>query len=126
MVYYTTNNLKFNKIMIIINNETYVSLEIDKLLKQAGFNLKCRIIQIKIGEFKRLPTLAVAQKWLREMTIWQVEAICVYKEHKKLYSYCVFHDEYKNQILEEDFKTYEEAVEAGIKKVLELILNKIK
>ena len=122
-------------------HETYVSLETAKLLKQLGFDWPC----LEVWNDEKLttwyepktntwwnnlevvysaPTLAIAQKWIRDITDYQVEAICVYKEHKKKYSYAVYLGEYNNEILEEDFDSYELALEAGIKKCLEMILTK--
>lgn len=114
------NNLKFNKIMIIINNEVYVSFELIKLLKQAGFNLECRLVQVKIGEFEHLPTLAVVQKWLREVKHEYVE---VHPIVNKWY-YSIHRSNFGHYYRDKQFKTYEEAQEASIKKVLEIILEK--
>ena len=133
--------------MEIANHEHYVSLEIANLLKEAGFDWKCRGIYVldsendpkyifstanftntskEIEGYIRLsaPTLEVAQRWLREI---KGIFICTTPEIKDYYATWNFYicDEqglfYEN---EDCFLTYEEAQEAGIKKALELILEK--
>ena len=52
--------------MVNILNEVYVSEETLKLLKEAGFDWDCRKIQVRLGVFDSRPTLAVAQKWIRD------------------------------------------------------------
>lgn len=121
-------------------HESYCSLETAKMLKEAGFDWDCRGIRVLDSEndpepvfstatFKYhgtevegyiklpAPTLDVAQRWLREVkdeyVVIEIVAPSVYKV----------------SILGRDctsksFKTYEEAQEAGIKKALELILEK--
>jgi len=124
-----------------INNEYYVSLELAKLLKAAGFDweteyayvdeLFCPMRSfssnfnswgIKIHEFVSAPTLDVAQRWLREV---------------KGYSIYPTYGGYKIYVLDINDSagfsrtyglnsnlTYEEAQEVGEKKALEIILEK--
>lgn len=134
------------------NHEYYVSLEVAKLLKQAGFDWEiydgyiiyedgagftiefqsphnfngdnCDLF-INYGGHKEVlsrPTLDVAQRWLREVKEIEVNTLCVYINNVKKYSYSVFEGKYNNERIEEGFDTYEEAQEAGIKKALEIIL----
>ena len=136
-----------------INHETYVSFEVAKLLKEAGFDWKqysfynSKGILIngtfaanwndKIwyidGNKVTAPTLNVAQRWLREVKecaviveTHNVQAACV-----SAYVYCIYPTdaahpcEHINGFAEEQcFDTYEEAQEAGIKEALEMISEK--
>jgi len=135
----------------MINHECYVSLEVAKLLKQAGFDWPCNhaiccdcthypnlkegdVLEYNYLECSELmegkkphmllcPTLDVAQRWLREVKEIEVNTLCVYINNVKKYSYSVFEGKYNNERIEEGFDTFEEALEAGIKKVLEIILE---
>ena len=138
--------------METINRECYVSLEVAKLLKQAGFDWPThysydlylystegekRVIDGFAPTFcnehnglASMPTLEVAQRWLREV---KGIHICVKADAASInckYFVAVIisdtkwgnvQDENKKSIL---FNTYEEAQEAGIKKALEIILEK--
>jgi hypothetical protein len=68
------------------------------------------------------PTLAVAQRWLRE--IHQLE-ITVYSVSQESWHWHITkpHQDFKEGIYEEDFYTYEEALEDGIKEGLLLLLG---
>ena len=134
--------------MEAMNHEYYVSLEVAKLLKEAGFDWEVNHSYPNIsaldnscsgymedlsfyhnlndGKYGGLSvsTLEVAQRWLREVKEIEVNVLCVYIDHIKKYSYTTFTNEYKHEIIDEGFDTYEEAQEAGIKKALELILKK--
>ena len=131
--------------MVEQNHEYYVSLEIAKLLEKAGFDWSCR------GYYDRqtlrfnfvwdhngkgastqcsAPTLDVAQRWLRE-----VKGIHICVKPNEASSNCKYfvtvivndtkwgniQDDNRKTIM---FDTYEEAQEAGIKKALEMILEK--
>ena len=142
-------------------HERYVSLETAKLLKQAGFDWKCRGIYVldsendpeyvfstanftntskEIEGYIRFsaPTLDVAQRWLREVKNYyvsvDVDCDSIWVFYTVRY---VFHDgdKYNASYIWEDtemnivkhrriFDNFEEAQEAGIKKALELILEK--
>ena len=148
-------------------HETYVSLEVAKLLKQAGFDWEC-ISAYREGELyyysensKGLivmnfnnapeymnqysaPLLSIAQKWLRE-----VKGIIISSDARDVnyikYNATIhaIYEERNPELHIEDvgtihfipyglickgitefYDTYEEALEAGIKKCLELILEK--
>ena len=112
----------------IILCEDYVSFEVAKLLKEKGFNEKCRTfyndktlkityIDSPISNEKPFnlcllaPTLQMAMKWLREV-------------HKQLINVWYDGDTWSSEIyrtIEEDFclvghfQSYEEAAEAAIK-----------
>ena len=130
--------------MEIANHEHYVSLEIANLLKEAGFDWKCRGIYVldsendpeyifstanftntskEIKGYIRLsaPTLDVVQRWLRETQKYQVAVL-----PNGLKGYVALCFLYKEPITQsfEHYSTYEEALEVGIKKVLEIVLEK--
>ena len=132
--------------METVNHEYYVSLEVAKLLKEAGFNWKCDKIHfcyieddhmwnledndkqvnrvLKLDYCLLAPTLDVTQRWLREVKNIEVNVLCVYIGDDKKYSYTVFEGKYDHELIDEGFDTYEEAQESGIKKALEIILEK--
>lgn len=128
-------------------HETYVSLETARLLKEAGFNWEIRSLYDEQNYFvcslygdwnnvticKSAPTLDVAQRWLREVKecavivmTHNVQAACV-----TAYVYCIYPTngvhpcKHVNGFAEDQcFDTYEQALEAGIKKALEIISEK--
>ena len=103
--------------MTTVNHECYVSLEVAKLLKEAGF------------DWEIMSTLDVAQRWLREVKDIDLyifpttnnKRVCVYEWGIKTFGRALLVEgqPYTNQ-----YETYEEAQEAGIKKTLEMILEK--
>jgi hypothetical protein len=114
--------------------ESYVSLETAKLLKKAGFDLDC--IGIYIGdafidagyknmrngtnlEMLRAPSLAVAQRWLREEKK-------IYLHTTGIGPYSAYLDSFAagGVHLTDWFDSYEEALESGIKKCLTTLVNK--
>lgn len=144
-------------------HETYVSLETARLLKQAGFDWKCRTYWVEAdksketasvlpakpilysglhplstrnyyetifldwnnfkGEFEfyySAPTLAITQRWLREVKRKHIEASPENDEYTE-WLFCIYNSD---SIAYTGYKTYEEAIEAGIKKALEIILEK--
>ena len=141
------------------NHEYYVSLEVAKLLKEAGFDWECKtwtqwhlpVIEdgdspgliergtdpkytMPISETYPRPTLAVAQKWLREVKGWDV-FVRELERHKKQkedgaweYPYfCELHDKHGKYDTfagyTDGFYKYEEAQEEGIQHCLYLILD---
>ena len=149
--------------MEVVNHECYVSLEVAKLLKEAGFNWKCEYAYMPSTEmgnvpFKHFhnrtnynelqyeiysaPTLDVAQRWLREVKGWilethyfgeeffgddevDIESDLLRKYPNKSFYMCYGYFE-NCMYIEEDGNTYEDSLEAGIKKCLELILKENK
>jgi hypothetical protein len=128
--------------MKTINHEYYVSYEIAKLLKELGFDWECNYHYTNSNMlchgfcnndpiFKVImsaPTLDVAQRWLREEKLYNVLVDTGgYKNYEYFIDYhgvkegpnYPFHEYNHNLIC----NTYEEALEAGIKKTLELILG---
>lgn len=142
--------------METINHKCYVSLEIAKLLKEAGFDWECReyyynfittgwslnfddnFVNWNSWSEQRIsaPTLDVAQRWLREIKHLDISIHYDPTIKSQPYVYFIYDVEEKfNDILgiispvthsysDGYFYTYEEAQEAGIKKTLEIILQK--
>ena len=131
--------------METMNHEYYVSSEIAKLLEKAGFDWEIKTFYFNnelhetiLGEAKNhnfseayisAPTLEVAQRWLREVKDIDVYIFpttntkreCVYEWGIKTFGRALWVEgqPYTNQ-----YETYEETQEAGIKKTLEMILEK--
>ena len=136
--------------METVNYEVYVSLEVAKLLKDAGFDWKQYsfynskgilmngafaanwndICYMDGGYSSKVsaPTLEVAQRWLREvknirLLVETGPELYIVESYTLAYGYwtptCLLHD----GIEYERFYTYEKALEAGIKKALEIILK---
>ena len=138
--------------METINHECYVSLEVAKLLKELGFDWECREYYYNFTttgwslsfddnfvnwnswseQYISAPTTEVAQRWLREIKGIEVYAHVFYDSREMLneldvYVYEVNHitKHIEDYISSYDiYHTYEEAQEAGIKKVLEIISEK--
>ena len=117
-------------------HEIYVSLEVAKLLKQAGFDWVCpdkyerNIIACRYEDYEK-PTLSVAQKWLREVKGVEVYAHVFYDSYNMsdgwdVYVYEVNHitKQIEDWIMSYDvYRSYEEAQESGIKKCLTILLE---
>ena len=119
-------------------HETYVSLEVAKLLKEVGFDWECshwigddgslwitdretnNLSPENKERFLHCPSLAVAQKWLREVKGYYLGI--VYSSLYEKWYVSLPNSLGQETILEND--TYESALEAGIKKCLTLILEK--
>ena len=134
-----------------INHEYYISLEVAKLLKEAGFDWKCRGIYVldsendpeyifstanftntskEIEGYIRLsaPTLEIAQRWLRVVKQIHLYVRPILDEHKYVVTVVVddltWGQVNDNNGTSKRFNTYEEAQEMGIKKAIEIILEK--
>ena len=123
--------------MKTIDHECYVSYEVAKLLKEAGFDWdtynaynnkgifagknRSLITWNHFSNYYSAPTLEVAQRWLRETQKYQIAVL-----PNGLKGYAALCFLYKEPITQpfEHYSTYEEALEIGIKKVLEIILEK--
>lgn len=128
------------------NHEYYVSLEVAKLLKEAGFkwfinsayrdgvlmhqgNLLCDNFNGKQyenaarHEFFSAPTLDIAQRWLREVHHLHI-TIFSSSQESWMFRITKPHQKLEDGIYGEDYYTYEEALESGIKRALETILEK--
>ena len=131
--------------METVNHECYVSLEVAKLLKKAGFDWECKMIHfcyveddymwnledndkkarsiLKLDYCLLAPTLDVAQRWLREVRHLHI-TIFSSSQESWMFRITKQHQSLEDGVYEEDYYTYEEAQEAGIKKALEMILEK--
>lgn len=130
--------------METLNHEYYTSLEVNKMLKEAGFDWEvntCRYNSSpdKVSNNGRLafnfngyafqnnaisaPTLDIAQRWLREVHHLHI-TIFSSSQESWMFRITKQHQSLEEGVYGEDFYTYEEAQEAGIKKALELILEK--
>ena len=131
--------------MEIANHEYYVSLEVAKLLKEVGFDWKCNGVFLsedgtqyafikadavcdnnnsKYNPYNiSAPTLDVSQRWLRETHNLHI-TIFSSSQESWMFRITKPYEKLENGVYGEDFYTYEEAQEAGIKKALELILEK--
>ena len=123
-------------------HESYVSLETARLLKEAGFDWECSHWYSLDGSqwltdretnnlspenkkrFIHCPSLAVCQRWLRESKGIAVNVYsCLIPETGyKWYLRCVDMKQ-RDVWYKYMYKSYEEALETGIKKVLEIILD---
>lgn len=123
-------------------HESYVSLEVAELLKKAGFDWSThysydlylyntegekRVIDGFASTFcnehnglASMPTIEVAQRWLRE--VMKIEVFV--EPFIGFYKYVVEELKENGIYSEGRSESYEEALEAGIKKALELILEK--
>lgn len=145
--------------METINHEYYVSLEVAKLLKEAGFdwkqysfyNSKSTLVNgtfaanwnDKIwyidGSKVSAPTLDIAQRWLRKVKNCYVSVVAdcdsvgvfyitriIYYDTNNNYNVTYVWEKTKLERVKHRmiFNNYEEALEAGIKKALEIILEK--
>ena len=137
--------------METMNHECYVSLEVAKLLKDAGFDWECKEYYYNFAttgwslsfddnfvnwnswseRYISATTLDVAQKWLRENKDFDINVLTDFDSVKRLYyvRYVVKDGHYKTYYISNNrsyvyFNTYEEAQETGIKKALEMILEK--
>jgi len=131
--------------MTTVSHECYVSLEVAKLLKEVGFDWECREYYYNFTttgwslsfddnfvnwnnwseQYKSAPTLDIAQRWLREVKGWEAQVAYGFDEdgHKTYVTECGNpKGDLENYIVY--FSTYEEALEACIKRALELILEK--
>lgn len=137
--------------METINHEYFASLEVAKLLKQAGFDWKCKSLYDSQDNYNGItftpslknwnvsnkldysaPTLDAAQRWLREVKdIWCEVTICFVMEDAlmktKYHVQCISTDYNNSEMIDchnIETDTPEEALEAGIKQALEIILEK--
>ena len=111
---------------ITYQHEVYVSEETLKLLKEAGFDWACRKIQVRLGVFDSRPTLAVAQKWIRDVCGTD---ICVHAFRNNSYRPVI--NKYDNDGGGKDYtdyeniwlNTYEDALSYGITRYLNILLK---
>ena len=118
--------------------ESYVSRDTARMLKEAGFDEVCRSAYYATGNsavmyernsmlspgYVSRPTQALAARWLREVHHY---AICVWfsKDHEKWF---YAHGDMDNMVFDTNynisefiFDSYEEAFEAGLQEAIKLI-----
>ena len=142
--------------METINHECYVSLEVAKLLKEAGFDWECKEYYYNFAttgwslsfddnfvnwnswseRYISAPTLDVAQRWLREVKQLDISIHYDSTIKSQPYAYSIYDVEEKfddifgiispvtHSYSDGYFYKYEEVQEVGIKKALEIILEK--
>lgn len=113
--------------------ETYVSLETAKLAKEKGFNVFCTHyyhLEYNIGELQTTerkfqylnsdhdnlitaPTQSLLQKWLREKFFIHI-AITSNSQESWQFHICIPNKYKLGDVYEEDFSSYEEALEVGL------------
>ena len=126
-----------------INHEYYVSIEVAKLLKEAGFDWECpdkyerSIMACRYEDYEK-PTIEVAQRWLREVKHLDISIHYDPTIKSQPYAYFIYDVEEKfddifgiispvtHSYSDGYFYTYEEAQEAGIKKAVEILLKEEK
>lgn len=131
---------------LIMEHEPHVSLDTANLLKQAGFDWNCQGFYkenvfysgsieycsnyyYQESVYVKAPSLYVAQRWLREVKNIDINILVESISGRKQYLVSIWfnissNSSYDNIILDNRYTTYEQALEAGIKKVLEIILEK--
>jgi len=118
--------------------EDYVSLEVAKLLEQAGFNAECNhayfngtLVDYTMfgfclgGELINAPTIQMVAKWLREVHRLHISIQLAYSI-PRAYEACIMRTDICNDVFlcpEQDFKTYDAAYNAALKYCLEYIIN---
>lgn len=117
---------------------SHVSREVAKLLRKAGFDWSSIGYYNKLGFFHnaipqhdelKAPSLDVAQKWLREVKGVDINILVESISNHKQYLVSIWFNisdksAYDNAVLDNRYNTYEEAQEAGIKRALEILLEK--
>lgn len=131
--------------------ESYVSFDTARMLKEAGFDVPCRsYYELEDGEAVRKdcirpydhngfgdticsrPTLALAARWLREVhdTFVKMERVGCFdgKEFRFYWSYSLIRVSTAclKSISGGRYDSYEEALEVGIAKCLEQIIEEMK
>lgn len=119
--------------------EDYVSYEVAKLLKERGFDEPIQYFykfdskelyrgtvftNTQIGDkFYNAPTHQMAMKWLRE--IYGIDIVIEISDPsvKDRKYYCIIWDDNNNSYILDLFNSYEDAVEAVLKYVLENLLT---
>ena len=76
----------------------------------------------KHARFISAPTLDIAQRWLREVKHTHIDTFPSLNSLNN-WAGCIYSNDIDNCSTWDGFNTYEEAQEAGIKKVLEIILK---
>ena len=113
-------------------NESYVSFDTARILKEAGFEAECGFIVDDDGRKLYRPTQALAARWLREVNGIHVSSNIFMDsandsdgktvDEWTFWSYDLFDN--SGRIIEESddrYDSYEEALEAGLQEAIKLI-----
>ena len=110
--------------------ESYVSFETARMLKEALFEADCGFIMDDDGKRLYRPTQSLAARWLREVHKLNIYACFDYIEFDKGNSSYFFAREdvtindYTSVYFSlQSYDSYEEAIEAGLIETLKTILN---
>lgn len=104
--------------------ESYVSFDTAKMLKEAGFDVPCRG-GYHVNRFRyEAPTQALAARWLREVHKLHVFAKRTYEYalDKFSWGYYIQNSDYEYcKNFEIGFDKYEQAIEEGLREAIKLI-----
>lgn len=127
-----------------MEHEDFVTFEQAVKLKEIEFDWKCREYYYNLTQriiytygsncfdfdnMTKAPTLAQAQKWLREFKKINVEVIACFSRSLDMWQWDCFIQSLEDDEVDENtinHDTYEKALSAGIDKALELLVLKIK
>lgn len=116
-----------NRIIYIVMTEELVTLDTAKLLKEKGFQQRKYLIDVSTlhhcCKYLSVPPQSVAQKWLRETKNLHVEVSYMYGDYW-IYDILTIPEHDLVGLSDRPiihYKSYEEALEAGIQEMLKLI-----
>lgn len=110
--------------MTIINHETYCGQDLVVLLIKTGFDWKDYFVAHSIDEhFHWEIPLHIAQRWLRDVKNVYLYAYPDFVRGSDINPVWQIKYKYKTEYWAGYYDTYEEALEAGIKKCLTIILE---
>lgn len=105
--------------------ETYCNCNLITLLLKSGFNWKDYFVAYSIDEhFHWEIPLHIAQKWLRDVKRLFVCVVPEIKDYHATWIFYICNEQGWSYEYDDCFLTYDEALEAGIMKALEIILEK--
>lgn len=115
-----------NRIIYIVMTEELVTLETAKLLKEKGFQQRKYFINVSTlhhcYKYLSVPPQSIAQKWLRENH--SIHIAVDFNQYGRWY-YRLYdikdYDFLSETEVDKIYKSYEEALEAGIQEALKLI-----
>ena len=131
-----------------MTHEQFITLETAKLAKQAGyrwdgvtyawykgnlipFSLLPKGNKFNLNDYYAAPTQSVLQRWLREIKGISIEVchVIVWVDggtlgNKWTYRICYLNSNESDILSSDEFNTYEDALEAGLRKYLTLLVEK--
>lgn len=111
--------------------EQLITFEIAKLAKEKGFDIECVnryknngiLNDYTFGETYSAPTQSLLQKWLREEREIHVEVDAFSNSEEYYYYFGILTRKNGDWIRDGKYRTYEDALEQGLKEALKLINN---